>query len=96
MNFLFHINLHLLPKERFFFVRNRRLDDTVTLQGKFIRIHFNVKGKLAGCDIETYLLEKSRITFQQEVVLTKELLYMPTFEQSISNIRNPHYTGRLY
>ncbi len=37
------------------------------MQGKFIRIHFNVKGKLAGCDIETYLLEKSRITFQQEV-----------------------------
>ena len=36
-------------------------------QGKFIRIHFNSGGKLAGCDIETYLLEKARITFQQVV-----------------------------
>jgi myosin heavy chain 6/7 len=36
-----------------------------TAQGKFIRIHFNIAGKLAGCDIETYLLEKARITFQQ-------------------------------
>jgi myosin heavy chain 6/7 len=36
-----------------------------TVQGKFIRIHFNIAGKLAGCDIETYLLEKARITFQQ-------------------------------
>ena len=35
------------------------------VQGKFIRIHFNSSGKLAGCDIETYLLEKARITFQQ-------------------------------
>ena len=34
------------------------------IKGKFIRIHFNSGGKLAGCDIETYLLEKARITFQ--------------------------------
>jgi len=33
--------------------------------GKFIRIHFGPSGKIAGADIETYLLEKSRITFQQ-------------------------------
>jgi len=32
--------------------------------GKFIRIHFG-SGKIAGCDIETYLLEKSRVTYQQ-------------------------------
>jgi len=32
--------------------------------GKFIRIHFGTTGKIAGADIETYLLEKSRVTYQ--------------------------------
>uniref|UniRef100_A0A914WZ91 Myosin heavy chain n=1 Tax=Plectus sambesii TaxID=2011161 RepID=A0A914WZ91_9BILA len=32
--------------------------------GKFIRIHFNGAGKLTGCDIEHYLLEKSRVVRQ--------------------------------
>ena len=45
------------------------------MQGKFIRIHFNIKGKLAGCDIETYLLEKARITFQQEVERSYHIFY---------------------
>ena len=35
--------------------------------GKFIRIHFTSQGRLAGCDIVSYLLEKSRNTEQQEV-----------------------------
>jgi len=33
--------------------------------GKFVRIHFGPNGKIAGADIETYLLEKSRVTYQQ-------------------------------
>ncbi|CAD6189770.1 unnamed protein product [Caenorhabditis auriculariae] len=32
--------------------------------GKFIRIHFNRHGTLASCDIEHYLLEKSRVIRQ--------------------------------
>jgi len=33
--------------------------------GKFVRIHFGTNGKIAGADIESYLLEKSRVTYQQ-------------------------------
>ncbi|KAG5272491.1 hypothetical protein AALO_G00166120 [Alosa alosa] len=38
--------------------------DASKMKGKFIRIHFGTSGKLASADIETYLLEKSRVTFQ--------------------------------
>jgi myosin heavy chain 6/7 len=33
--------------------------------GKFVRIHFGTNNKIAGADIESYLLEKSRVTYQQ-------------------------------
>merc|ERR1712042_333851 len=50
-------------------------NDNSSRFGKFIRIHFSGSGKLAGCDIVSYLLEKSRITEQQEVERTWDIFY---------------------
>jgi len=43
--------------------------------GKFIRIHFGPTNKIASADIETYLLEKSRITFQLEIERNYHIFY---------------------
>ncbi|XP_059768049.1 myosin-13-like [Balaenoptera ricei] len=48
--------------------------------GTFIRIHFGATGKLVSADIETYLLEKSRVAFQ----LSRERGYH-IFYQIMSN-----------
>merc|ERR1719458_853026 len=50
-------------------------NDNSSRFGKFIRIHFTSSGKLAGCDIVSYLLEKSHITEQQEVERSYHIFY---------------------
>merc|ERR1712203_1173138 len=40
-------------------------NDNSSRFGKFIRIWFNAAGKLSGADMVVYLLEKSRLTYQQ-------------------------------
>lgn len=57
--------------------RNRLIEnlisfETIVFKGKFIRIHFGSSGKIAGADIEVYLLEKARVIFQ--VIIFVEFL----------------------
>ncbi|GMS83847.1 hypothetical protein PENTCL1PPCAC_6022, partial [Pristionchus entomophagus] len=54
--------------------------------GKFIRIHFSKQGRLASCDIEHYLLEKSRVIRQAPGERCYHIFYQ-IFCEAIPGIR---------
>ncbi|RXN38992.1 Myosin-6 [Labeo rohita] len=63
-------------------------NDNSSRFGKFIRIHFGASGKLASADIETYLLEKSRVTFQLKAERDYHIFYQ------ILSQRKPELLGK--
>ena len=78
-------------------------NDNSSRFGKFIRIHFNQFGKVSGADMEVYLLEKSRITFQQSNERCYHIFYnlmsdaVSTVKKDCAltnNIRDYHYVSQ--
>lgn len=55
--------------------KNKILNLVNNLQGKFIRINFDASGFIAGANIETYLLEKSRAIRQAKDERTFHIFY---------------------
>ena len=79
-------------------------NDNSSRFGKFIRIHFNQSGKLAGADMVVYLLEKSRLTYQQPLERCYHSFYnlmsdaVPSLKAKclLSNdVRDYHYVSQV-
>ncbi|CAI5453487.1 unnamed protein product [Caenorhabditis angaria] len=61
--------------------------------GKFIRIHFNNAGKVAGADIEHYLLEKSRVIKQAPGERSYHIFYQ-IYSDAIKGMREKLHLTR--
>ncbi|GFQ86252.1 myosin heavy chain, muscle [Trichonephila clavata] len=78
-------------------------NDNSSRFGKFIRIHFGPMGKLAGADIETYLLEKARVISQQPLERSYHIFYqimsgkIKKLKEKVllsNNIRDYHFVSQ--
>ena len=65
-------------------------------QGKFIRIYFNHMGKLAGGFIDVYLLEKSRVTYQQPNERCYHIFFQLVEEGIVEGLQESEVVWKLH
>lgn len=60
-------------------------NDNSSRFGKWINVHFDRKGTIAGAEIKTYLLEKSRVNYQTAGERNYHIFYQVAFQSANSN-----------
>merc|ERR1711963_71983 len=71
-------------------------NDNSSRFGEFIRIWFNQGGKLSGADMVTYLLEKSRLTFQATLERCYHAFYNIMSDQVPDLKEKAHLSDNIY
>ncbi len=80
------------------FIRLINVFYLLNFKGKFIRIHFSQQCGIAGADIESYLLEKSRITYCMEKERNYHIFYQllsPAFPEIHRNFLTAIFSFNL-